>query len=80
MSRITVIGLTGQTGAGKSTVSAVFARHGFAIINADLVARQVVEPGQKCLAEVFAAFGSGVQNPDGTRSEWYQEIMKDFYL
>lgn len=63
---IQVIGLTGQTGAGKSTVSQIFAQHGFAVINADEVARSVAEPEHPCLAEVFAAFGDGVQNPDGT--------------
>ena len=34
-----VVGLTGQTGAGKTTVSEIFARNGFDVINADLVAR-----------------------------------------
>ena len=66
MSRIRVIGLTGQTGAGKSTVSDIFRRHGFAVINADLVAREVVAPGTPCLAEIFAVYGDAVKAPDGS--------------
>ena len=66
MSKIKVIGLTGQTGAGKSTVSEVFQRHGFAVINADLVAREVVAPGTPCLAEIFAVYGDAVKAPDGS--------------
>ena len=63
---VMVVGLTGQTGAGKSTVSKVFAANGFAVINADHVARSVVEKGSRCLAEIEDFFGSGVINEDGT--------------
>lgn len=63
---VMVVGLTGQTGAGKSTVSKVFAANGFAVINADTVARKVVEKGTECLAEIEDLFGSDVINPDGT--------------
>ena len=63
---IMVVGLTGQTGAGKRTVSKIFAEHGFEVINADLVARKVVEVGKPCLAEIAELFGSGVINDDGT--------------
>ncbi len=61
-----VVGLTGQTGAGKSTVSKVFSENGFAVINADVVARKVVEKGTRCLAEIQELFGSGVINEDET--------------
>ncbi len=61
-----VVGLTGQTGAGKSTVSKVFSENGFAVINADSVARKVVEKGTKCLAEIQDLFGSGIINEDET--------------
>ena len=64
--KLRVIGLTGQTGAGKSTVSERFRKHGFAVVNADLIARKVAEPSHPCLAEVFAAFGESVRRPDGT--------------
>lgn len=65
LSGITVVGLTGQTGAGKSTVSNIFASNGFAVINADIVARQVVEKGSKCLAEIEEFFGKDVIDGDG---------------
>ena len=61
-----VVGLTGQTGAGKSTVSAVFVEHGFMLIDADKISHEVVEAGQPCLAEIFDYFGDSVKNPDGT--------------
>lgn len=61
-----VVGLTGQTGAGKSTVSKVFSENGFAVINADIVARQVVEKGTSCLAEIQELFGNEVINEDET--------------
>ncbi len=63
---VSVVGLTGQTGAGKSTVSKVFVEHGFALIDADQISREVVEPGKPCLDEIFDFFGNTVRNPDGT--------------
>lgn len=61
-----IVGLTGQTGAGKSTVSAVFTKNGFALIDADKISREVVEPGKPCLSELFDFFGEGIRNADGT--------------
>ena len=63
---VMVVGLTGQTGAGKSTVSRVFAENGFAVINADFVARKLVEKGSNCLGEIEDLFGHGIMNPDET--------------
>lgn len=63
---ILVVGLTGQTGAGKSTVSKVFAENGFAVINADLISRKVVEKGTKCLDELAEVFSDAILNEDGT--------------
>ena len=63
---VMVVGLTGQTGAGKSTVSRVFKDNGFAVINADNIARKVVEKGSKCLDEIEDLFGSGVITADRT--------------
>ncbi len=63
---VLVVGLTGQTGAGKSTVSKVFSDNGFAIINADLISRKVVEKGTKCLEEIVDIFKDGILNSDGT--------------
>lgn len=58
-------GLTGGIGSGKSTVGQRFARRGVAVVDADVVAREVVEPGTDGLAAVVAAFGDGVLAPDG---------------
>lgn len=61
-----IVGLTGQTGAGKSTVSKIFAEKGFAVINADIVARKIVEKGSDCLRKLEASFGSDIINSDNT--------------
>jgi dephospho-CoA kinase len=62
LNEVMVVGLTGQTGAGKSTVSKVFAENGFSVINADKIARLVVEKGSKSLAELEESFGDGIIN------------------
>lgn len=59
------MGLTGGIGAGKSAVSRRLVEHGAALVDADVVAREVVRPGTPGLAEVVAAFGEGVLGPDG---------------
>jgi dephospho-CoA kinase len=59
------IGLTGGIGSGKSTVSALLAERGAVIVDADRIAREVVEPGTPGLAGVVSAFGDGVVGPDG---------------
>ena len=61
-----VIGLTGQTGAGKSTVSGIFVRAGFQLLDADCIAHEVMEPGRPCLEELFDYFGEGIRCPDGS--------------
>ena len=63
---VMVVGLTGQTGAGKSTVSRIFSENGFAVINADMVARKVVEKGSRCLDEIVDFFGNDVLSSDDT--------------
>lgn len=60
-----LVGLTGQTGAGKTTVSRIFESEGIAVINADTVARQVVEKGSPCLTALQRIFGNGILLPDG---------------
>ena len=60
------IGLTGGIGSGKSTVSRLLADHGAVIIDADVIAREVVEPGTPGLAAVVAAFGREVLTADGS--------------
>ena len=59
------IGLTGGIGAGKSTVSATFAECGGIIVDGDVLAREVVEPGTEGLAALVDAFGSGILLPSG---------------
>lgn len=59
------IGLTGGIGAGKSTVSATFSRCGGVIVDGDVIAREVVEPGTEGLAKLVEAFGPGILLPDG---------------
>lgn len=54
------VGLTGGIGSGKSTVSRLLASYGAAVVDADLVAREVVEPGTPGLAAVVEAFGAEV--------------------
>jgi len=61
-----IVGLTGGSGTGKSTVSRVFEREGFEIIDYDLISRQVCEKGSDCLDEICAIFGNGVLNSDST--------------
>jgi dephospho-CoA kinase len=60
-----MVGLTGGIGAGKSAVSARLAERGAVIIDADKLAREVVEPGTDGLAEIVAAFGAGVLTSEG---------------
>ncbi|GAA0692913.1 dephospho-CoA kinase [Marinobacterium maritimum] len=61
-----VAGLTGGIGSGKSAASACFSALGIPVIDADLVARQVVEPGSEALLKIAAHFGQDVIRPDGT--------------
>jgi dephospho-CoA kinase len=63
---IRLFGLTGGVASGKSSVAARFRAQGLAVIDADQLAREVVAPGSEGLAEVVAAFGSGVLAADGT--------------
>lgn len=61
-----IIGLTGSIASGKSTVSEMLKNSGYPIIDADLVARQVVEPGSDTLEQIEQAFGPEVIREDGT--------------
>lgn len=61
-----LIGITGPSGAGKGCAARVFARHGFAVIDADKIAREVVSPGQPALTHLADRFGEDIIFPDGT--------------
>ena len=60
-----IIGLTGGIGSGKSTVAKEFIALGIDVVDADKVAREVVEPGQPALAEIELYFGKQVVNING---------------
>jgi dephospho-CoA kinase len=60
------IGLTGGIGSGKSTVCRLFSEFGVPIVDADLIARQLVEPGQPALSTIAEAFGREILNQDGS--------------
>lgn len=66
MRKFIIVGLTGSTGSGKSTVSEFFREKGFVIINADDIARSAMLPGSSCLKQVRGVFGKDILNPDGT--------------
>lgn len=74
-----IIGLTGGIASGKSLVSSYLASLGAGVIDADLVAREVVEPGRPALAEVVREFGPGVLSSDGTlnRKELGRLVFSD---
>ncbi|WP_127501420.1 dephospho-CoA kinase [Actinoplanes solisilvae] len=59
------VGLTGGIGAGKSAVARRLARRGAVIVDADVLAREVVAPGTDGLTEIVAAFGDGVLTAEG---------------
>jgi len=63
---VKLIALTGGIASGKSTVSARLAEHGAVILDADKLAREVVEPGQPALAQIVAEFGEHLLQPDGS--------------
>jgi len=74
------IGLTGGISSGKSTVCSLFAQLNVPIIDADIIARQLVEPGQEALTDIAAAFGKEILNSeDGTlnRGKLRQLIFTD---
>ena len=66
MSKPFVVGLTGGIGSGKSAVSDLFAQQGIDIVDADVVARQVVEPGTPALQAIIDHFGEAIVTDNGT--------------
>ncbi len=61
-----VVGLTGGIASGKSTVASLLAERGAAIVDADILAREVVEPGQPALHDLIARFGASIVTAEGT--------------
>lgn len=60
-----VVGLTGGIASGKSFVAGILASCGAVVIDADQLAREVVEPGEPAYREIVAVFGEGILQPDG---------------
>ncbi len=66
MRRAVIVGVTGQTGAGKSTVCEMLKKYGYAVIDADEIAALITEKGSPVLTQLSMAFGPGTLNEDGT--------------
>ena len=66
MKKIKIIGLTGQTGAGKSSVCEIIEKLGFNVIDADKVSREVVDTDLNCLADLVMKFSCGILTENGT--------------
>ncbi len=86
MNRNYVIGLTGGIGSGKSTVADVFAELGVVLIDADLLAREVVEPGSAALARIAEHFGDSIIMADGSlhrqalRAIVFSDVLEKHWL
>ncbi len=74
-----VIGLTGGIGSGKSAASQCFERRGVPIVDADVVAREVVAPGEPALTEIARAFGDEMIQDDGAldRARLRERVFAD---
>lgn len=74
-----VIGLTGGIGSGKTLATDHFQRLGITVVDADVCARVVVEPGRPALDEIAATFGTGMILPDGSldRAALRQVVFAD---
>ncbi|MEE1219087.1 MAG: dephospho-CoA kinase [Ruminococcus sp.] len=65
MKKFKLIGLTGQSGAGKSTISATLEQKGALIINADLLVKELYQPGSLCIKVLSSVFGEDIILSDG---------------
>ena len=64
--RLLTVGVTGPTGAGKSTLRGLTGELGFVWLDTDIIAREIVEPGTPALAELAERFGQDIIRPDGS--------------
>ncbi len=73
------IGLTGGIASGKTTVTKIFAQHGVPIIDADIIAHALVQPGQPALTEIIDAYGTDIIQPEGglDRAKLRQRVFSD---
>lgn len=74
-----IVAVTGGIASGKSAVTARFEQLGVPVIDADLIARELVEPGEVALAEIVQRFGAGVLDAEGRldRRQLRQHIFSD---
>lgn len=78
MSSNLIVGLTGGIASGKSVVASSFERLGVNVIDADQIAREIVEPGRPALEEIRRRFGGGIVDEDGRlRRRMLREIIFD---
>lgn len=77
-----IIGLTGGIATGKSTVSNILRELGYKVIDADIIARQVVEIGKPAYEEIIKAFGKDILDDKGNinRKELASIIFRDFLM
>ena len=73
------VGLTGGIASGKTTVSNLFVKLGVPVVDADVIAHALVEPGQAALKQIIQTFGSSLINKDGSlnRAKLRQKIFAD---
>jgi dephospho-CoA kinase len=76
---VLIVGLTGGIGSGKSTVAALLAGRGAVVVDADGIARQVVEPGGPAYQPMIDRFGQDIVRPDGTldRPKIAKQVFND---
>lgn len=74
-----IVALTGGIGSGKSTVANAFANLGVPLVDADIIARQVVEPGTSALAAIASRYGENILQQDGSlnRAALRQKIFSE---
>jgi len=74
-----IVGLTGGIASGKSTVEQLFRAHGTPVIDADAIARQLLQPGEPALAQVVGEFGRAILDRNGAldRSQMRTVIFND---
>jgi dephospho-CoA kinase len=76
---VKTFGLTGGIGMGKSTAADLMRRRGFPVVDSDVIAREIVEPGQPVLAEIRQLFGREILGDDGRlrRDELAKRVFAD---
>jgi dephospho-CoA kinase len=77
LARMRVYGLTGGIACGKSTVSAILASRGFHIVDADLIAHEILKPGTAAYSKVLAAFGHDILAPTAPESRANGSPMRE---